>query len=88
MQLSLLNNPKDAELVADAKVMTESLYRMLEIHADEIVVNALKILATAQDSSKVITELLPSLSDEQTESLITARGHVCADFEHCRRCTP
>ncbi|WP_032137194.1 phosphoenolpyruvate carboxylase [Kingella negevensis] len=91
MQLSLLNNPKDAELVADAKVMTESLYRMLEIHADEIVVNALKILATAQDSSKVITELLPSLSDEQTENLITAVGmfaqilNIAEDVHHERR---
>ena len=91
MQLSLLNNPKDAELVADAEFMTTSLYKMLDTHADEIVVNALKILATAQDSSKVITELLPSLSDEQTENLITAVGifaqilNIAEDVHHERR---
>ena len=91
MQLSLLNNPKDAELLADAEFMTASLYAVLENHADEIVVNALKILANAQDSSKIITELLPSLSDEQTENLITAVGifaqilNIAEDVHHERR---
>ena len=91
MQLSLLNNPKDAELLADAEFMTASLYAVLENHADEIVVNALKILAKAQDSSKIITELLPSLSDEQTENLITAVGifaqilNIAEDVHHERR---
>ena len=91
MQLSLLNNPKDVELVADAEFMTASLYAVLESHADEIVVNALKILAKAQDSSKIITELLPSLSDEQTENLITAVGifaqilNIAEDVHHERR---
>ena len=91
MQLSLLNNPKDVELVADAEFMTASLYTVLENHADEIVVNALKILAKAQDSSKIITELLPSLSDEQTENLITAVGifaqilNIAEDVHHERR---
>ena len=91
MQLSLLNNPKDAELLADAEFMTASLYAVLEDHADEIVVNALKILAKAQDSSKIITELLPSLSDEQTENLITAVGifaqilNIAEDVHHERR---
>lgn len=91
MQLSLLNNPKDAELLADAEFMTASLYAVLDNHADEIVVNALKILAKAQDSSKIITELLPSLSDEQTENLITAVGifaqilNIAEDVHHERR---
>jgi len=91
MQLSLLNNPKDAELLADAEFMTASLYAVLDNHADEIVVNALKILANAQDSSKIITELLPSLSDEQTENLITAVGifaqilNIAEDVHHERR---
>jgi len=91
MQLSLLNNPKDAELVADAEFMAASLYAVLDNHADEIVVNALKILANAQDSSKIITELLPSLSDEQTENLITAVGifaqilNIAEDVHHERR---
>ena len=91
MQLSLLNNPKDAELLADAEFMTASLYAVLENHADEIVVNALKILAKAQDSSKIITELLPGLSDEQTENLITAVGifaqilNIAEDVHHERR---
>lgn len=90
MQLSLLN-PKDAELLADAEFMTASLYAVLENHADEIVVNALKILANAQDSSKIITELLPGLSDEQTENLITAVGifaqilNIVEDVHHERR---
>lgn len=91
MQLHLLNNPKDTALVADAEFMTQSLYRMLEQHADEIVVNAIKILATANDSSRVITELLPSLSEEQTENLITAVGmfaqilNIAEDVHHQRR---
>ena len=91
MQLSLFNNPKDAELVADAEFMTASLYAVLDNHADEIVVNALKILAKAQDSSKIITELLPGLSDEQTENLITAVGifaqilNIAEDVHHERR---
>lgn len=91
MQISLLNQSKDAELASDAEFMTTSLYKMLETHADEIVVNALKILANAQDASHVITELLPSLSDEQTENLITAVGmfaqilNIAEDVHHQRR---
>ncbi|XXQ68622.1 phosphoenolpyruvate carboxylase [Neisseriaceae bacterium B1] len=91
MQLSLLNNPKDVELVADAEFMTDSLHRLLNQHADEIVVNTLKILEKAQDSSRVITDILPSLSDEQTENLITAVGmfaqmlNIAEDVHHERR---
>ncbi len=91
MQLSLLNNPKDVQLVADAEFMTQSLYRMLETHADEIVVNAVRILAKAEDSSKIVTDLLPSLNEEQTENLITAVGmfaqilNIAEDVHHERR---
>ena len=91
MQLALLNNPKDAELVADAEFMTTSLYRILDTHADEIVVNTLKILEKAEDSSQVITEILPSLTHEQTENLITAVGifaqilNIAEDVHHERR---
>lgn len=90
MQLHLFTE-KEAELAADAEFMTASLYRMLETHADEIVVNAVKILATAQDASNVITQLLPSLSQEQTENLITAVGmfaqilNIVEDVHHERR---
>ncbi len=91
MRLDLFNNPKDAELAADAEFMTQSLYKMLESHADEIVVNSLKLLADAKDSSQVVTELLPSLSGEQTENLITAVGifaqilNIAEDVHHERR---
>ncbi|MDK4575095.1 phosphoenolpyruvate carboxylase [Kingella kingae] len=92
MQLDLLlTSEKDAPLLADAEFMTASLYAMLENHADEMVVNALKILAKAHDASHVITELLPSLSDEQTENLITAVGmfaqvlNIAEDVHHERR---
>ncbi|SSY71127.1 phosphoenolpyruvate carboxylase [Alysiella crassa] len=91
MQLHLLNNQKDAALAADAEFMTNSLYKLLANHADEIVLNSLKLLAQAQDSSTVVTELLPSLSDEQTENLITAVGmfaqilNIAEDVHHERR---
>ncbi|MDK4538170.1 phosphoenolpyruvate carboxylase, partial [Kingella kingae] len=92
MQLDLLlTSEKDTPLLADAEFMTASLYAMLENHADEMVVNALKILAKAHDASHVITELLPSLSDEQTENLITAVGmfaqvlNIAEDVHHERR---
>lgn len=89
MQLHLFTE-KEAELAADAEFMIASLYHMLEMHADEIVVNAIKILATAQDASNVITELLPSLNQEQTENLITAVGmfaqvlNIVEDVHHER----
>ena len=82
---------KDNELFADANFMSESFYHILNEHADEVVVNALKILAKAQDSSQVITELLPSLSQDQTENLITAVGifaqilNIAEDVHHERR---
>ena len=37
MEFSLLHQSKDAELAADAEFMTQSLYKMLDVHADEIV---------------------------------------------------
>ena len=91
MEFSLLHQSKDAELAADAEFMTQSLYKMLDVHADEIVVNALKILADAQDASQVITQILPSLSEAQTENLITAVGmfaqilNIAEDVHHQRR---
>ena len=92
MQPNLPNHsPKDDELLADAAFMTESFYSILATHTDEIVVNALKIPANAEDSTKVVTELLPSLSDEQTENLITAVGifaqilNIAEDVHHERR---
>ena len=92
MQATLpLHNPKDEQLLADAAFMTNSFYKILDNHTDEIVVNALKILAQAQDSSKIVTELLPSLSNEQTENLITAVGifaqilNIAEDVHHERR---
>lgn len=91
MQLHLLNNPKDIELANDAEFMTQSFYRMLDNHVDEIVINSLKILAKAQDASRVVTELLPSLTNEQTENLITAVGmlaqilNIAEDVHHQRR---
>lgn len=91
MQLSLLDNPKDAPLLADADFMIQSLYRLLEEQADEIVLNAVKILSQAQDSSQVITELLPTLNEVQTENLITAVGmfaqilNIAEDVHHERR---
>ncbi|ULJ63208.1 phosphoenolpyruvate carboxylase [Wielerella bovis] len=91
MQFSLLNNPKDAELLADAEFMTTSFYKILDEHADEIVVNTLKILAKSHDSSQIITEILPSLNEEQTENLITAVGifaqilNIAEDVHHERR---
>lgn len=91
MKLSLLHQSKDAELAADAEFMTNALYKMLHTHADEIVVNALKILAEAQDASQIIAQILPSLSEEQTENLITAVGifaqilNIAEDVHHERR---
>lgn len=90
MQFNLLTE-KDVDLAADVQFMTQSLYAVLENHADEIVVNAVKILAKAQDASQVVTTLLPTLSLEQTENLITAVGmfaqmlNIAEDVHHERR---
>lgn len=91
MQQSLLNNPKDVELVADVEFMMGALYQILETHSDEIIVNTLKIIEKAHDSSKVITDLLPSLSETQTGNLISAVGmfaqilNIVEDVHHERR---
>lgn len=91
MQLSLLNNPKDEHLVADAEFMTASLHRLLNQYADEIVVNTLKMLEKADDSSRVIMDILPCLTNAQTENLITAVGmfaqilNIAEDVHHERR---
>ncbi|MDO4433226.1 MAG: phosphoenolpyruvate carboxylase [Alysiella sp.] len=86
-----LNDPKDIELTADAEWLRTALYEMLSQHTDEIVVNTLKILEQAEDSSLIINEILPSLSEEQTENLITAVGifaqilNIAEDVHHQRR---
>ena len=74
MQLPDHTPEKDADLAADAAFMTASLYKMLDAHADKIVADALRILAEAQDSSKVMAELLPSLTEAQTENLIATNA--------------
>ena len=91
MQLPDHTPEKDADLAADAAFMTASLYKMLDAHADKIVADALRILAEAQDSSKVMAELLPSLTEAQTENLIAAAGlfaqilNIAEDVHHERR---
>lgn len=91
MQSTLNNNPKDIELAADAEMMSKALYRMLEQHADKVVVDTLKILEKSKDSSKIITDILPTLTLEQTENLITATGmfaqilNIAEDIHHERR---
>lgn len=93
MQLSLLNNPKDEALLQDVEFMTQSLNRIVAAHGDEMVANALKILETAGDASDVVTQILPSLSEMQTENLITAVGmfaqilNIAEDVHHERRRT-
>lgn len=88
---SLLSNPKDVELVADVELMMDALYQVLSTHSDEIIVNTLKIIEKASDSSKVITDLLPSLNEAQTDNLITAVGmfaqmlNIVEDVHHERR---
>ncbi|UOO81690.1 phosphoenolpyruvate carboxylase [Uruburuella testudinis] len=91
MQLYILNNPKDAPLAADAEFLTEALFNLLQKETSEAVLNAVKILPTSADSSKIIETLLPELDETQTQNLILACGlfaqmlNIAEDIHHERR---
>lgn len=91
MRLHILSNPKDEPLVADAGFLTQSLFKLLHNETSEIVLDTVKKLADAEDSSAIIEEVLPQLSERQTQNLILACGlfsqmlNIAEDVHHERR---
>ncbi|OSI23955.1 phosphoenolpyruvate carboxylase [Neisseria dumasiana] len=91
MRLDILSNPKDEPLAADAEFLTQSLFKLLHNETTEIVLNTVKQLAESDDSSAIIEEVLPKLSERQTQNLILACGlfsqmlNIAEDVHHERR---
>lgn len=91
MQLHILNNPKDAALAADAEFLKQSLFQLLHQEASPLVVETVKLLSTADDSSAIIEKVLPQLDEQQTHDLTLACGlfaqilNIAEDVHHERR---
>ncbi|MCF7522114.1 phosphoenolpyruvate carboxylase [Neisseria sp. ZJ106] len=91
MQLHILNNPKDAALAADAEFLKQSLFQLLHEEASPLVVETVKLLSTAEDSSAIIDKVLPQLDEQQTHDLTLACGlfaqilNIAEDVHHERR---
>ncbi|MDO5356331.1 MAG: phosphoenolpyruvate carboxylase [Conchiformibius sp.] len=86
-----LTDPKDLPLAEDARFMSDALYRLLQREADPIVADTLRALADSRDSSRLIADMLPDLTERQTEDLIMACGmfaqllNIAEDVHHQRR---
>ncbi|MDO1510062.1 MULTISPECIES: phosphoenolpyruvate carboxylase [unclassified Neisseria] len=91
MQLHILNNPKDAALAADAAFLKQALFKLLQNETTDAVLNTVKALSDAEDSSAVIEKILPQLDEKQTQNLIIACGmfaqilNIAEDVHHERR---
>ncbi|WP_127287953.1 phosphoenolpyruvate carboxylase [Neisseria meningitidis] len=91
MQLHILNNPKDAALVADAEFLKQSLFNLLHEEASPLVVETVKLLSTSDDSAALIEKVLPQLDEQQTHDLTLACGlfaqilNIAEDVHHERR---
>ncbi|WP_027010063.1 phosphoenolpyruvate carboxylase [Conchiformibius kuhniae] len=90
MRFNLFDRPEDAPLAADAALMTDALLDLLREQTDATVVEAVRALAAADDSSRTVAALLPRLSRRQTENLISACGlfaqilNITEDVHHER----
>lgn len=90
-QDQVLDSDKDAPLLAETKLLSELIVKVIESQTSQLVTNLVHQLLSGDNPKTTITEALPKLDETQTENLIRACGlfaqmfNIAEDRHHERR---